>query len=95
MVFVALLLGYGLRRVVKVLFAGEIATVLKSRSRSRTTVAMGLLILAAVLFFVPGKSISSGDFAVRTGKSEIVQTDDILPQVEANLRRLKTEARPE
>ena len=95
MVFVALLLGFGLRWVAKVLFAGEIATVLKSRSRSRSTWAIGLLILAALLFFVPGKSIHSGDFEVRTDKSELAQADDMLPKVETNLRGLRTEARRE
>ena len=75
MVFVALLLSIGLRRVVKVFFTGEIATVLKSRSRS--------------------KSIHSGDFEVRTGKSELAQADDMLPEVETHPRRLTTEARPE
>ena len=133
MVFVAMLLSFGLRRVFKGFFASELATMLKSRSGRTTAWAIGLLSLAALLFLVPVKSTTSGDFEVRPGnivqvhipvagivarilvedgsvveegqliaelkspmlESEIVQTEDTLREVEANLRRLKTGARPE
>ena len=133
MVFVALLLCFGLRRVFKGFFASEFATMLKSRSGRTTTWTIGLLGLAVLLFIVPVKSTTSGDFEVRPGnivqvhipvagiverilvedgsvvaegqlsaelksptlESAIVQTEDMLREVEANLRRLKTGARPE
>ena len=106
---------------------------LKSRSGRTTTWAVGLLSLAAVMFLVPVKSTTSGDFEVRPGnivqvhipvagiiesilvedgsvveegqliaelksptlESEIIQTEDTLREVEANLQRLRTGARPE
>ena len=133
LIFVGLLLSFGLRRVFKGFFASEFATMLKSRSGRTTTWAVALLSLTALLFLVPVKSTTSGDFEVRPGnivqvhvpvagiveriliedgsvveagqliaelksptlESEIVQTEDMLREVEANLKRLKTGARPE
>ena len=133
LVLVALLMSFGIRRVFKGFFASEFATMLKSRSGRTATWAIGLLSIAGLLFLVPVKSTTSGDFEVRPGnitqvhisvsgivdsilvedgsvvqegqviaqlksptlESEIVQTQDMLREVEANLRRLKTGARPE
>ncbi|MEJ7590406.1 MAG: biotin/lipoyl-binding protein, partial [Planctomycetaceae bacterium] len=66
-VFVALLLSFGLRRVFKGFFASELATMLKLRSGRTTAWAIGLVSVAALLFLVPVKSTTSGDFEVRPG----------------------------
>lgn len=133
LIFVALLLAFAFRRVFKGFFSSEFGTMLKSRPGRTTTWAVGVLGVVALLFLVPVRSTTSGDFEVRPGnvvqvhvpvagvvksvfvedgslveegqllaelkspllESEITKTEDLLREVEANLRKLKAGARGE
>jgi multidrug efflux pump subunit AcrA (membrane-fusion protein) len=133
LLFVALLLIFAGRRVFKGLFESELMTMLKARPGRTTIWAVGVLAALALLFGVPVRSTTTGDFEVRPGnilqlhapvagvidvihiedgavveegqllaemkssslESEILKTEDLLAEVEANLRRLKVGARQE
>jgi putative peptide zinc metalloprotease protein len=129
----ALLMMFALRRVFKGFFASEFGTMLRTRPGRTATWAVGVLSAASLLFLVPVRSTTSGNFEVRPGsvvqvhvpvsgivekvfvedgslveegqliaelrsvslESEIVTTEDLLREVEANLRRLKAGSRAE
>ena len=133
LVLVCLLLSFACRRVFKGLFESELSIMLKTRHGRTTIWAVGILAALALLFFVPVRSTTSGDFEVRPGnivqvhvpvggvveqifvedgcvveegqtiaelkstslESDIIKTEDVVREVEANLRRLKAGARPE
>lgn len=133
LVLVGLLLSFACRRVFKGLFESELSIMLKTRHGRTTIWAVGILAALALLFFVPVRSTTSGDFEVRPGnivqvhvpvggiveqifvedgcvveegqtiaelkssslESDIIKTEDMVREVEANLRRLKAGARPE
>jgi len=128
-----LLLLFALRRVFKGFFASEFGTMLKTRPGRTATWAVGVLSTATLLFLVPVRSTTSGNFEVRPGSvvqvhvpvsgivervfvedgslvqegqliaelrstsllSEIVTTEDLLREVDANLKRLTAGNRPE
>jgi multidrug efflux pump subunit AcrA (membrane-fusion protein) len=133
LLFVGLLLTFACRRVFKGLFESELMTMLQKRQGRTAIWATGILAGLALLFGVPVRSTTSGDFEVRPGnivqlhapvagvihmihvedgavveegqllaemkssslESEILKTEDLLAEVEANLRRLKAGARQE
>lgn len=133
LIFVALLLSFAFRRVFKGFFSSEFGVMLKSRPRRTATWAAGLLTAVVLLFFVPVRSTTNGDFEIRPGnvvqvhipvagivenvfvedgsevkegqllaelKSpsldvEIAKTEDLLHELEANLRKLTGGAREE
>jgi len=133
LVLVSLLLSFACRRVFKGLFESELSVMLKTRHGRTAIWTVGILAAAALLFLVPVRSTTSGDFEVRPGNivqvhapvagivdqifvedgcvvkegeliaelkspgldSDIIKTEDMVREVEANLRRLKAGARPE
>lgn len=133
LIFVLLLLLFAFRRVFRGFFSSEFGTMLKTRPGRSATWAVGILSAVTLLFLVPVRSITSGEFEVRPGsvvqlhvpvggivqrvlvedgclvqegqliaelkspslESEIVKTQDLLREVEANLSRLTAGTRPE
>lgn len=133
LLFVGLLLTFACRRVFKGLFESELVTMIQKRPGRTTVWVVGILAALALLFGVPVRSTTSGDFEVRPGSvvqlhapvagviraihvedgavveegqllaemtsasldSEILKTEDMLAESEANLRRLKSGARQE
>ena len=133
LVLVGLLLSFACRRVFKGLFESELSIMLKTRHGRTTIWAVGVLAAISLLFLVPVRSTTSGDFEVRPGnivqvhvpvagiveqifvedgcvveegqtiaelkssslESDIIKTEDMVREVQANLRRLKAGARPE
>lgn len=133
LLLVGLLLTFACRRVFKGLFESELVTMIRKRPGRTTVWAVGILAALALLFGVPVRSTTSGDFEVRPGSvvqihapvagvifaihaedgavveagqllaemtsasldSEILKTEDLLAESEANLRRLRSGARQE
>ena len=67
LLFVCLLIAFGFRRVFKGFFTSELGTMLKTRPGRTSIWAVGLLSIAGMLFLVPVKSTTSGEFEVRPG----------------------------
>lgn len=67
LLFVGLLLTFACRRVFKGLFESELMTMLQNRPGRTTIWAVGVLAALALLFGVPVRSTTSGDFEVRPG----------------------------
>lgn len=65
--FVALLLSFAFRRVFKGFFSSEFGIMLKTRPGRTITWVVGTLAALGILFFVPVRSTTSGDFEVRPG----------------------------
>ncbi|HQZ68231.1 MAG TPA: efflux RND transporter periplasmic adaptor subunit [Planctomycetaceae bacterium] len=65
--FVLLLMMFGLRRVFKGFFSSEFGAMLKTRPGRTLTWIVGLLCATTLLFLVPVRSTTSGDFEVRPG----------------------------
>jgi putative peptide zinc metalloprotease protein len=65
---IALFLMFGLRRVFKGLFQSELTTMFKNRPRRTAVWAAGVATALILLFGIPVRSISSGDFEVRPGR---------------------------
>ena len=65
--FVVLLLMFGFRRVFKGFFAGEFGAMLKTRPKRTATWTIGLLVSCTLLFVVPVRSTTSGEFEIRPG----------------------------
>ncbi len=67
LIFVLLLMTFGIRRVFKGLFSSEFGAMLKTRPGRTLTWIVGALCVTILLFLVPVKSTTSGDFEVRPG----------------------------
>ncbi len=67
LVLVAVLLAYAFRRVFKGFFASEFGNMIHTRPRRTATWIAGITALAILLFLVPVRSTTSGDFEVRPG----------------------------
>lgn len=131
--FIGLLLMFGLRRVFKGFFESELTKMIKTRPGRTGIWAAGIGIVLMLMFGVPVRSISSGDFEVRPGQviqqhvavagivdeilvddgdrvtqgeilarlrspdllAQIRITEDMLREVNANLKRLEAGTRPE
>ena len=67
LLLVLLLMGFGIRRVFKGLFSSEFGIMLRTRPGRTITWMGGLLAVIGILFFVPVRSTTNGDFEVRPG----------------------------
>jgi multidrug efflux pump subunit AcrA (membrane-fusion protein) len=67
LVLLGLLLSFACQRVLKGLFESELSIMLKTRHGRTTIWAVGMLAVLALLFFIPVRSTTSGDFEVRPG----------------------------
>ena len=79
LVLVLLLLTFGIRRVFKGLFSSEFRAMLKTRPGRTTIWAVGILAALGLLFFVPVRSTTNGDFEVRPGN--VVQVHVPVPGI--------------
>ena len=67
LVFVLLLLSFGIKRVFTGFFSSEFGAMIRNRHGRTATWIVGLLSVITLLFVVPVRSSTSGDFEVRPG----------------------------
>lgn len=67
LIFVLVLMAFGIRRVFKGLFSSEFRAMLKTRPGRTASWVVGALSAITLLFVVPVKSTINGDFEVRPG----------------------------